>query len=295
MRFLIRAHQGKEEPYLQALLIAGHQMALAADCVLIDFEIPHPGYERYVNYARDRGIPLIAYPHGFAQVGEHQLTREPHECALAFVHGPGQVELRLRYGYPNPVQAVGYPGPREPIVPREPTRVLFAPHHPLGSGWMPDEARLANTSAFRTLLQGEFELGVRYIGTMEQNGIWEETGVAYHAGRMDGSLTEGYDVVVAGGTYAANSLCHGLPVVMYNQEREWRVELEGQESRMVPDWVRWESRTRYPYDLSERGIESAAQDLLKAEREEWMEVWMPPFEPELFARKVEEICLSRVS
>jgi hypothetical protein len=296
-KFIIRPHQGKEEPYVQALLAAGHEMSMGADVVLIDFEIPHPGYERYVNYAKSRGIPLVAYPHGAAQVGQHQLTREPHKCAMTFVHGPGQVWLRLTYGYPNPVHAVGYPKPRKPLEPREPNHVLFAPHHPLGSGWMPDDARQANTDAFRTILRDrDFELTVRLIGSLEQNGLWEERGVNYIHGQMDGSVNEA-DVAVAGGTYAANSLCEGIPVVMYNQLREWRVELEGHESKMVPDWRKFEEYTRYPFDLGTwpESLHAAAKRSMYPSMQEWIGKWMPPWEPQRFAKLVEKACRIPVS
>ncbi len=298
MKFLVKPHQGKEQPYREALLAAGHVESQDPDVLLVDFEIPHPGYEVWTDEAKRRGIPLVAYPHGFAQVGEHQLTRKPHECAAAFVHGPGQVWLRLMYGYPNPVHAVGYPRDRKPLTPREPDHVLFAPHHPLGSGWMPDDARRANTEAFRTLLrERDYELTVRLIGSLEQNGLWEERGVKYVYGQMDGSLTGGADVVVAGGSYAANSLCAGVPVVMYNQTREWRVELETQEPEMVPHWELYERHTRYPYDLDlgRNAISAASWNAAPEELQDWMEKWMPPFEPERFVKLVEETCQSPVS
>ncbi len=295
MRFLIRPHQGKELPYLQALLAAGHVQSLDAEVVLIDFEIPHSVGDRklYVKHAQEKGAALCAYPHGFAVVGEHQLTREPYECAAAFVHGPGQKQLREAYGYPNPVHAVGYPLSRKPLEPREPNRVVFAPHHPLGSGWMPEDARRANTEAFRTLLASDYALTVRVIGSLEQNGLWEETGVRYVYAQMDGSTTEG-DVAVAGGTYLANCLARGIPVVAYNQERDWRVELEGKEPERVPDWQMYEGLTRYPIDLSDPGaIETAAHD--PGAVSDWMANFMPPFEPERFASLVEETCRSPVS
>ena len=236
VRFLIKPHQGKEQPYREALLAAGHVESATPDVVLIDFEVPVPvgDYESWVNATYEKGAALVAYPHGFALVGEHQLTKEPYECAAAFVHGPGNKKIREDFDYPNPVHWVGYPGPRIPLEPREYTKVLFAPHHPLGNGWMPDDARMANTQAFQTLLDENVELTVRFIGGLRANGIWDETGVNYIPAQMDGSVSEGFDVVVAGGTYAANSLANGIPVVMYNQERDWRAELQGQEPRFVP-------------------------------------------------------------
>jgi hypothetical protein len=300
VKFLFKPHQEKEQPYREALLAAGHVESRDADVVLIDFEVPYPQlqvYAEYVEYAKRIGAALIAYPHGFSQADEHQLTNEPYECASTFVHGPGQVWLRLTYGYPNPVHAVGYPKPRKPLTPREPNHVLFAPHHPLGSGWMPNDARQANTDAFRILLrERNYELTVRLIGSLEQNGLWEERGVNYIHGQMDGSVNEA-DVAVAGGTYAANSLCEGIPVVMYNQTREWRVELEGQESKMVPGWHEHDRFTFYPFDLGTwpESLQAAAKRSTYPPLMEWMDKWMPPWEPQRFAKLVEKACRIRVS
>ena len=287
MRFLIKPHQNKEVAYRQALLDAGHEESRDADVVLIDFEIPHPPYQWWVDYANNTGAALVAYPPGFALVGEHQLTREPHKCAAAFVHGPGQKHLRELYEYPNPVHAVGYPGRHNPLVAREPRVVVFAPHHPLGSGWMPTEARRHNTHAFRMLLKEDFDLTVRMIGNYEQNGIWHEDGVRYVQGRMDGTI-EPCDVAVAGGTYAANCLAAGRPVVMYNQSREWTVELEGQTSRKVFGWTRHAEFTHYPYDLEPGVVAEAAANPDPPEVREWMARFMPSFEPTRFVRLVEE-------
>jgi hypothetical protein len=300
VKFLFKPHQEKEQPYRDALLAAGHVESRDADVVLIDFEVPYPQlrvYAEYAEYARKSGAALVAYPHGFSQADEHQLTHKPYECDATFVHGPGSVWLRLTYGYPNPVHAVGYPKPRKPLTSREPNHVLFAPHHPLGSGWMPPDARQANTDAFRTILRDrDFELTVRLIGSLEQNGLWEERGVNYIHGQMDGSVNEA-DVAVAGGTYAANSLCEGIPVVMYNQLREWRVELEGHESKMVPDWRKFEEYTRYPFDLGTwpESLNAAAKRSMYSPMQEWIEKWMPLWEPQRFAKIVEKACRIRVS
>src|SRR5512143_3228762 len=295
MRFLIKHHQFKEQPYLEALLAAGHVQAKDADVCLIDLELPHEPYRPYIEYARQIGAKLVAYPHGLGLVSADHLIREPLECALSLVHGPGSKKLRELYDYPNPVEWCGYPGDRTPLEPREPNHVLFAPYHPSGHGWMSKEGKRANTEAFRTLLRGrDFLLTVRLIGSLEQNGIWEEPGVRYIWGQMDGSVDYA-DVAVCGGTYMAQSLCRGIPCVTYNQEREWRMEVEGsEESAMVPDWLEHEAKVRYPYDLGTwpESLNAAAKRSMYPELQDWIKEWMPPFEPERFAKLVEDACLA---
>ncbi len=303
MRFLIKPHQDKEWPYEEALLAAGHTAPYqeqlrgerevepkGVDVFLTDFEIAYPkltDYAMLAGFAKYYDAPLVAYPHGGSHVHCRHLSKPAYETAVSFVHGPVTKQLWEAYDYPNPVEWVGYPGPRKPLVPRECKHVVFAPHHPLGSGWMPADARKANTEAFHTLLKGDFDLTVRLVGTKEMNGIPHEEGVRYVNGKMEGSLTPG-DVAVAGGTYASNCLAQGIPVVMYNQEREWQIEFEGKEPEMVLNWEQNQEFVRYPFDLSEpNAIENAAADIQPAQ--EWIDKFIPPFDPEKFVSTIEEV------
>lgn len=292
MRYLIRNHQDKSAPYELALREAGHTHGSVddADVVLIDFDLPHPAYNGWVQLAGDLGAALIVYPHGFTTTMVQDIVGEPVQVDASFVPGPGQKQLMERFGYPNPVHVAGWPGPRLQAEPRECERVLFAPHHPLGSGYMQPDCWEANAKAFECLLAEPFDLSVRHVGTLEQNGLWEVDGVEYIQGVMNGSL-HAADVVVAGGTYAANCIACGIPVVMYDQQREWRMEAEDREETAFPaGWEEWADFTRYPYDLAPGVCEQAAADPQISAVRKWQEAFIgPPFDPKGFARLVEDI------
>lgn len=283
MRALIRHHQNKSAHLEEAL----RRYATAdGTVVLIDYDLPHPAYDNWVELAREENAALIIYPHGFSTTWVQDLVGDPITADASLVPGPGQAHLLDLYDYPTPVHVIGWPGPHDPIRPRKLERVLFAPHHPLGSGYMQPDCLQANADAFRILLDEPFDLSVRLVGSLEQNGLWHEPGVHYVQGQMDNSLHLA-DVVVAGGTYAANCLSYGVPVVMYDQDREWRLEDERQAIARYPaGWREHRDFTRYPIDLAPGACEIAAGGF---DVSEWIERFMPSFDAEAFVRTVEQI------
>ena len=70
-----------------------------------------------------------------------------------------------RHGYPVPVRVIGWPyGALHPIRPARPIRrVLFAPWHPLGGGYIVPDFADANRRAYEALLAADVELTVRHI------------------------------------------------------------------------------------------------------------------------------------
>ncbi len=296
MRFVIREHQGKEKPYRAALKAAGHvetQPPAVTDVMLIDYDGPHPAYASWVRAAREHNFTLCIYPHGFTTTMVHDLLLEPVEVAATFVSGEGQRQLMETYGYPHPIHVVGWPGPRNIPEPRELSKILFAPHHPLGDGGMSDEAREGNAAAFRLLLEEDAELIVRYVGSMRDNGLWAEKGVRYVQGVMGDGTVHAGDVVVAGGTYAADCLALGVPVVMYDQDQEWRFHSEADDLTGYPEgWEGWREFTRYPYDLDRGVCVVAAADPNPPEVREWKDRFLGEcFDHERFVAAVERAAL----
>lgn len=286
MRFAIRDHQGKSRPYLDALLAAGHTLSRSPDVVLMDYDLPHPRYDLWATLAPK----VIIYPHGFSATMQSDLIEEPIRTDATLVPGPGQKQIMEAYGYPNPLHVSGWPGPRIELTPRECKRVLFAPRHPFGSGWLPDADLEANASAFETLLSEPYELAVRHCGTLEQNGLWHEDGVRYIQGSIDDGQVDVADVVVADGTYVAKCMALGVPVVMNQQELAWALQPEDRGEVTYPEgWEAWREFTRYPFELAPGVCEQAAAEPNPPELREWKERFIgPPFDPQAFVRLVEE-------
>lgn len=228
-----------------------------------------------------RGTPLIVYPHGFSATWVWDLMGNNIEATASFVPGTGQRELLERFGYRAPVKVCGWPG--EPV--RKVEGVVFAPHHPLGSGYLPPEHRDENARAFRLLLGEGHKLTVRFVGSLESNGLWHDSRAEYVEGEMGGEIIAG-DVVVGGGTYAAHCLAADVPVVMYHQEREWRLASEWSPNYVQPPgWEKHMKFTHYPLDLAPGVVAKATT--LDPDVVAWRSRFMPPFDAEGFAESVE--------
>jgi hypothetical protein len=300
MRFAIRDHRGNGQPFALAMLQAGHRPATnedPPDVIFIDYDLPHPAYEAYVEAAKGR--TLVIYPHGASFVMGHDLAGDPISADASLVLGEGQKQLLEAYEYPNPVHAIGWPwGRRGPEPkPRSLKRVLFAPLHPLGSGYLREDLKEENRQAFDLLLSENVELTVRHIGPLHLSGLHYEPGVHYIEGVPDGSLVgiETADVVVASQTFAAFSLVAGWPVVMFAFEREWRLESEhGLESRWALDWRDHATDAAYPYQLVPGACQEAAEYPNPPEVAAWKQRFIgPDFDPKAFAQLIEEITCSR--
>lgn len=302
MRFAIRDHRGLAQPFALALLEAGHRPSTPedpADVFLIDYDLPHPAYKDWVEAAK--GKTLIVYPHGASFVMGHDLAGDPIRADASLVLGEGQKALLNAYDYPNPVHAIGWPWGRrgEEPKPRPLRRVLFAPIHPLGSGYMREDLKDFNREAFDTLLGERVDLTVRHIGPLESSGLWYEPGVEYIEGQPNGSLggIENADVVVASQTFAAYCLVAGWPVVMFAYEREWRLESEyGSECRWAVGWRDHAAANVYPYQLAPGVCQKAAEDPSPPKVKAWKDRFIgPDFDPTAFVNLVASISKATAS
>ena len=92
--------------------------------------------------------------------------------------------------------------------------MLFAPTHPNGDGSMTEHQRDQNTEVFARLLETPFELTVRHIGKLEDNGLWQAPGVTFVDGRKSEPTAQlsSIDVVVAAeGTFPTIAIAQGVP------------------------------------------------------------------------------------
>jgi hypothetical protein len=261
MRFAARDHLDKSAPYVRALVAAGHEqvpLGAAAEVLLIDLDAPEMGFRDTIAAYRKIGAAVVMYPHGAGQMPLHwDAMWEPVEdIDLTLVIAPGYAEFLRRIEYPCPVAVSGwaYTGiaPFRPA--RDVRRVLFAPTHPSGRGTLSDPQREVNVRSFEQLLDGPWELTVRHIGTIEQNGLWAAPGVRFVQGGMDQSHAEidEADVVVAGeGTFPALAIARGTPTVLCGQLDRPLYGRPGEEPSELWRADRYAEYVRYPFDLED--------------------------------------------
>jgi hypothetical protein len=163
---------------------------------------------------------------------------------------------------------------------------------------MADINRDQNIDLFRRLLETPFELTVRHIGTLEQNGLWEAEGVTYVNGRLTAQTAEidVNDVVVAAdGTFPTLALARGVPTVMYGQLAGDSIGLPGEQLSFQRRRDRYEDYVRYPFAADHGPLEEIirAAAVSEAPIAHWKRRWVgKPFNPAAFVALIERIALA---
>jgi len=235
MRFYIREHQHKAKAYIDALKTAGYRQKrrpLGVDFAIVDYEIAGvfngcgPRLSPVTKKANALDIPLFVYPHSVRPNVPYDLTNDYYDKIHAlFTIARGHKEVLKRLGYPNPIEVAGWSytdiKPFRQHKPKDKIRVLFAPIHPVGNGYLPDIDKELNAKTYRLLLglMDKIDLTVRHIQSLEYNGLWEDERVNFIIGRMDGSTRQinNTDVVIAAFTFAHMTVALGQPLVMVGE------------------------------------------------------------------------------
>lgn len=226
--FAFHEHQNKGIGLVKALRALGWTPATEnPDLFLIDFD-GRPYYQELIARFAEQGATVLLYPHGAtAQLCLDIWQVSPGVSGyLAF--SAGQAEILRRFDFPRPVAVTGWYWceqlpPRKLGISRAPGRVLFAPIHPLGNGFLHPLHLDANARAFADILDHFIpeRVSVRLLGTPEQNGLGHPVaGVEYHQAALDNSAADidRADLVVSYGTFGYLSVARGLPTVMYAQD-----------------------------------------------------------------------------
>lgn len=262
----VKNHQNKASGLIPALRSLGHTLNPNEDpdLLLLDHDAP-PYYQRILKaYPRQ---PVILYPHGATSfvAWDGIWQADPRvNCYLA--QGAGEAAAMSAYGYPRPIVVTGWhyceQAPFSSVG--IPERILFAPAHALGNGYMNYTRRTANHLAFRKLAElREFaQITVRHLDPILDIGVSYFEGITYEQGAPDNS-TESIDqadlVIAPYGTVAFLAVARGKPTVMYGQDiRPFDGSAET-DVRQAKQWEAYREITRYPIS-----IERMADDLHEA-------------------------------
>jgi len=265
MRITLHNHQDKGRALARAISSQGHNVVPTnPDLLLIDHDGPEY-YRSIINHVEPLGVPVWLYSHGAmsCMAWDGWWESHPHTGGYLAV-GEGNKEIMTRYGYDREVRVIGwYWCGQMPQTQTTPHRVLFAPIHPLGNGFMRPEAREANRRAYAELLEQNIMLTVRHIGSLGANGLWPVPGVRYEQGRPDNSIVsiDKADVVVSWGTFAFLAIARGRPTVMYGQDVVPGDGHNADDMRYVQSWSKYRDILRYPLELFDSG---PTADILKA-------------------------------
>jgi len=260
LRIAVKDHFRKSDPLVRALALGGHEVVagnIKADLLLIDLDPPVFKYRELIDLHKEHGAQVWLYPHGAGLPLEYDGLYEPYEHVDGrFVIGSGYVEFLRRVEVDQIAHVIGFPWcDVRPFRPCPDVRnVLFAPTHPSGFGTLADHHLDANRETFARLLEGPWNVKVRHLGSLKQNGLWEADGVEY----VEGGLAPAHDdidaadVVVAGdGTFPALAIARGVPTIMTSQVKPTMYGMPGEKPTALRTPERYSDYIRYPLDVDD--------------------------------------------
>lgn len=314
MYFFIKAHQHKAHAYMMALRRYGYrqtQSVRKSKFVLMDHEwrglFSGVEYEFRgpIKQAEIYNVPVFIYPHSVRPNIPFDLTDDYYRNTRALITiAEGHKEILRRLKYPYPVEVMGWTYTDIiPFKPREVTkgkiRVLFAPIHPVGTGFLPDDERELNAKTYSLLLglMDKIHLTVRHVQPLEHNNLWLDTRVKYTQGSLNGTTEdmEKADVIIGAFTYAHMAVALGNPLIMlgegirpHNTPRKNGLLIYGKQ------WEKYRDYLRYPFNIEDC---QTSDDLLNYINismqknyavEDWKERFIgKPFDDEYFVKKLE--------
>src|SRR5512137_3138251 len=158
-----------------------------ADILLIDCDFTVGHYPKTIEKAYQNGAEIVLYSHGAPVIVVWDSVWNPLPYTRAYLaQSPGQKWVMESYGYKPPVHVIGWHFcPQFPFEPVEKlSKILFAPWHPHGNGWLNPEPMEMNAKVYEALLKMPYELTVRHVHTLEQNGLWPHDGVIGQASNL---------------------------------------------------------------------------------------------------------------
>jgi hypothetical protein len=301
MRFAAKDHLGESNPLCQALLEAGHTMSQDGpnDLFLIDLDTDMFGYRELIDFYVDCGGVILQYPHGApASTLQYDCLYDPYEKVDGqLTNGEGEIAFLRSLGIERPAKPMGWQLCRqfEFRATDKPRRVVFAPTHVNADGTLDYDRVRANSRIFKELLEGGWELEVRYIGDLKQCGLWEDERVfRYVAGDRDMTTVEidAADCVVGGaGTYPSMAIARGVPTIMYGQFAAALYGLPNEKPKPLRNVEKYHAIVRYPLDEADGSLDElipyacASEEPIAA----WRDAWIgKPFDGSAFVAMVED-------
>ena len=296
MRVQISDHQDKSQALKEALAHYGHEIVYTdPEVLLIDFDGPVAHYPKTIERAYERGAAVFLYSHGAMPLTCWDGIWTPSDKVSGFLaQTPGQKAVMEAYHYPHPVHVIGWHYTDQyPFEQTTGKRVLFAPWHPQGTGWLIPEGRAANARMYKLLTQiPGINLTIRHAGNLADNNLpFDPVVTKYERSNksLDTSVESilNYDIIIGYGTFAYLSVALGKPTVMYGQNCVPYDGYSAETCAYVKHWDWYSHLMHYPHDGDVDNVWQLMAVMDKACKEEATE-WRREFIGEQF--KEREFC-----
>jgi len=252
-RFFMRDNKDQGEEFLAALLSAGYERIYEeapesgypkktdklyqADFLMMDSDYTYkasPEWEQYLSPEALQRHPMFIYGHTPYSwfLWDGILQPKPTLCNFVVSNG-AKVAMQL-YGYPYPVEVIGFPYTEvKPFQSTTGTKLLFAPAHPVHDGKFPQPDGLQRirkaVHKIRQNLKYFESVTVRYHGTLAgcgldelqgSNVIFDNINVYNTKNIRDNALAAiaKADLVISESTFGYLSIATGKPTLFYGYD-----------------------------------------------------------------------------
>lgn len=272
----VRDHQNKSRGIVDAIRRSKHlelvEIGGKADILLVDHDVTIY-YRNLIDAYKAAGAKVLLYPHGATAHLAWDGVWPVHKNTDGFLAmSEGQAEVMEIYGYPKPIRVTGWhwceQKPFQKFAGGKP-KVLYAPIHVLGNGFIHQPIKELNALVFEWLCGKNIDLKVRYVGDLAACGIERAGSVEYTQGKADNSIADidAADYVVSFGTFAYLAVARGKPTIMYRQDIPYFDGHAEDDVREAESWELYEEFMRYPVDA----LEEDAFALANIDPVEWKE------------------------
>ena len=248
-------HQHKADAYIQALANAGYEFTERDNVQGVMFYLVDGDWRTpMMENAHSRNIPVFLYPHAARPMVIYDGCVEPQPVRAMFTQAPGGKQLMEKIAYPYPVEVTGWAyseiRPFHPVT--EVKRILFAPIHPNGTGYL---NRIDKDLTYFRLNQycreTGAELSIRVIGNPKDSGLGDVPPELIHRGKKNNSTADMLtaDVVAAHQTFAYMAVALGIPTVMIGEDIPPRSGNSEAGFSYVKHWDEYKELLMFPLDL----------------------------------------------
>ena len=299
----VHDHQNKSAAYREALERAGYLFTERENVQGLRFVLSDAdwGSRSYLADARGRNIPVFLYPHAARPMVIYDGCVEPQPVAAMFIQAPGGKELMEIIGYPYPVEVSGWAFSEiRPFRPVEDVqRILFAPIHPNGNGFLHQVDKDLNRRTYSALYdycqKTGASLSIRLIGNRADSGldkVPEGDFVEIHAGKKNNSTLDMVtaDVIVSHQTFAWMAVAMGIPTVMMGEDVPPRSGNTEAGFCYVSHWDDYKDLLMYPLDILNGDPEEVISTAASTDEpiKEWRDRFIgEPFDGPKFVEKLE--------
>lgn len=290
MRVAFHGYDGKGDRIAAALEAAGHELLAAdGDVALVDFD------SRDLCHHHDR---VVVYPHGGNPMLAWDGLFPVHpNVVLQLTHSKGHAAVLEAYGYPARCESVGwcYSDVAEPCYPDRPTRILFAPTHATGHGYIAPALHALNLRVLDWL--GGMDATVRVFGSLAAHGLPDADVKLSAGGSLAHDDIDAADVVIADGTLAFLAAARGAPLIMFGSDIAEIVTFD-QDGRERVDrpahWDDYQHLLRYPYDFDDADLDELIAAVCSPNEAvtRWRDRFIEPFDPARVVALIEEVAQS---